>query len=150
MALAVSVVAATALFLGLAWLVGLPLRPGSKHPQEQGLLLDLVKISLGLAAGVGAVLALVVAYRRARLEESASHRDDQRLLGTRFQDAADLIGHGRASVRLAGLYAMARLADDWPEQRQQCIDVLCAYLRVPVGDLMPFKRMSVSFKRDTR
>ncbi|WP_306335725.1 pentapeptide repeat-containing protein [Streptomyces sp. KL118A] len=26
---------------------------------------------------------------------------------------------------------MARLADDWPEQRQVCIDVLCAYLRIP-------------------
>ncbi|TSB19293.1 pentapeptide repeat-containing protein [Streptomyces benahoarensis] len=32
---------------------------------------------------------------------------------------------------LAGVYAMARLADDWPEQRQVCIDVLCAYLRMP-------------------
>lgn len=26
---------------------------------------------------------------------------------------------------------MARLADDWVEQRQVCIDVLCAYLRMP-------------------
>jgi hypothetical protein len=26
---------------------------------------------------------------------------------------------------------MARLADDWDEQRQVCIDVLCAYLRMP-------------------
>jgi hypothetical protein len=34
-------------------------------------------------------------------------------------------------VRLAGVYAMARLADDWEDQRQTCIDVLCAYLRMP-------------------
>jgi uncharacterized protein YjbI with pentapeptide repeats len=26
---------------------------------------------------------------------------------------------------------MARLADDWDDQRQVCIDVLCAYLRMP-------------------
>jgi hypothetical protein len=26
---------------------------------------------------------------------------------------------------------MARLADDWPEHRQSCVDVLCAYLRMP-------------------
>jgi hypothetical protein len=26
---------------------------------------------------------------------------------------------------------MAALADDWPENRQTCIDVLCAYLRLP-------------------
>lgn len=29
------------------------------------------------------------------------------------------------------VYALARLADDWEEQRQVCIDVLCAYLRMP-------------------
>ncbi|MCP2325667.1 hypothetical protein HDA40_004174 [Hamadaea flava] len=36
-----------------------------------------------------------------------------------------------AAVRLAGIYAMAGLADDWPSGRQTCIDVLCAYLRMP-------------------
>jgi hypothetical protein len=34
-------------------------------------------------------------------------------------------------VRLAGVYAMAGLGDDWPQQRQTCADVLCAYLRMP-------------------
>jgi hypothetical protein len=27
---------------------------------------------------------------------------------------------------------MARLADDWKENRQTCVDVLCAYLRLPI------------------
>ena len=49
----------------------------------------------------------------------------------RYQDAAAQLGHEKAAVRLAGVYAMARLADDWPEQGQTCIDVLCAYLRMP-------------------
>jgi Pentapeptide repeats (9 copies) len=35
------------------------------------------------------------------------------------------------AVQLAGVYAMAGLADDWPENRQICVDVLCAYLRLP-------------------
>ena len=26
---------------------------------------------------------------------------------------------------------MAGLADDWPENRQTCVNVLCAYLRLP-------------------
>ena len=26
---------------------------------------------------------------------------------------------------------MAGLADDWPENRQTCVDVLCGYLRMP-------------------
>lgn len=49
----------------------------------------------------------------------------------RYQEAAAQLGHVRAAVRLAGVYEMARLADDWPEQRQSCVDVLCAYLRMP-------------------
>jgi hypothetical protein len=38
-------------------------------------------------------------------------------------------------VRLAGVYALAKLADDWPEQRQTCVDVLCAYVRMPWAKL---------------
>jgi hypothetical protein len=52
-------------------------------------------------------------------------------LAKRYQDAAGQLGHDKAAVRLAGVYAMARLADDWPKERQACVDVLCAYLRMP-------------------
>jgi hypothetical protein len=41
------------------------------------------------------------------------------------------LGHDKAPARLAGIYALSRLADDWSEQRQSCVDVLCAYLRLP-------------------
>jgi hypothetical protein len=37
------------------------------------------------------------------------------------------LGHEKPAVRLGGVYAMARLADNWDEQRRVCIDVLCAY-----------------------
>ena len=53
-------------------------------------------------------------------------------LAKRYQEAATQLGHDKAAVRLAGVYAMGRLADDWPEQRQPCVDVLCAYLRMPI------------------
>ncbi|AWB92148.1 hypothetical protein C3E78_08020 [Aeromicrobium chenweiae] len=55
---------------------------------------------------------------------------DSEGLAKRYQDAAAQIGHDKAAVRLAGVYALARLADDWPDQRQTCVDVLCAYLRM--------------------
>jgi hypothetical protein len=51
-------------------------------------------------------------------------------LAKRYQDAASQLGHDKPAVRLAGVYAMARLADDWSEERQTCVDVLCAYLRM--------------------
>ena len=40
------------------------------------------------------------------------------------------LGNANAAVRLAGVYSMGRLADDWDEQRQTCVDVLCAYMRM--------------------
>ena len=54
-----------------------------------------------------------------------------RTLNERFATAAEQLGSDKPAVRLAGVYAMAGLADDWPENRQTCVDVLCAYLRIP-------------------
>lgn len=59
----------------------------------------------------------------------------------RYVEAAAQLGHDKAAIRLAGVYAMAQLADDWgktePAQRQTCIDVLCGYLRLPFPGSMP-------------
>ena len=54
-----------------------------------------------------------------------------RTLNERFATAAEQLGSDKPAVRLAGVYAMAGLADDWKENRQTCVDVLCAYLRMP-------------------
>jgi hypothetical protein len=54
-----------------------------------------------------------------------------RTLNERFATAAEQLGSDKPAVRLAGVYAMAGLADDWAENRQTCVDVLCAYLRMP-------------------
>jgi uncharacterized protein YjbI with pentapeptide repeats len=54
-----------------------------------------------------------------------------RTLNERFATAAEQLGRDQPAVRLAGVYAMAGLADDWQENRQTCVDVLCAYLRMP-------------------
>lgn len=55
----------------------------------------------------------------------------QRVFDRRFARAVGRLGHAKAAVRLAGVYAMADLADDWRDGRQRCIDELCAYLRTP-------------------
>lgn len=73
----------------------------------------------------------------AQTREDERHRLDlsqsrTRLITERFGRAAEQLGSGEPPVRLAGVYAMASLADEWGEQRQQCVDVLCAYLRLPV------------------
>jgi len=57
---------AVALYVLLAWLLHLPPRPADI--EQQKLVADVVKIALGLAAGVGAAVALIVAYRRAKVD----------------------------------------------------------------------------------
>ena len=55
-----------------------------------------------------------------------------RTLNERFAAAAGQLGSDKPpEVRLAGVYAMAGLADDWEDNRQTCVDVLCGYLRMP-------------------
>ncbi|WP_433357967.1 pentapeptide repeat-containing protein (plasmid) [Microtetraspora malaysiensis] len=94
-------------------------------------LLEVVKISLAVVAGVGGVVALVVAYRRQRLAEAGEAREHTKLYAERFTTAANQLGSDAPAVRLAGVHALAALADDWDGGRQMCIDVLCAYLRMP-------------------
>ncbi|MFJ7217974.1 pentapeptide repeat-containing protein [Amycolatopsis sp. NPDC098790] len=110
----------------LLWLaMGLPAAP---NPDTR---LNIIKVALSVVAGVGGVVALVVAYRKQRIGEVAEARERVKVLNERFATACGQIGHEKPAVRLAGVYAMASLADEWLEQRQVCIDVLCAYLRIP-------------------
>jgi uncharacterized protein YjbI with pentapeptide repeats len=101
------------------------------RPTQVGEHLEVVKLALAVVAGIGGVVALVVTYRRQRLAEAGEDRELSRLYAERFDSASDKLGSESAAVRLAGVHALANLADDWPDGRQTCIDVLCAYLRMP-------------------
>ncbi|UJC82103.1 hypothetical protein D4768_30200 (plasmid) [Rhodococcus erythropolis] len=73
------------------------------------------------------------AYQLSTNQYDATLRRERR---DRFTDAASQLAHTSAAVRIAGVYAMAALADDWnvnnkPNEAQACIDVLCGYLRLP-------------------
>jgi len=85
-------------------------------------------VKASLPAVVGAVIAvvLVVLYRRQEDSERAQ-------FAQRFGAASTQLGDSDTAVRIAGVYAMAAAADESPvfARRQQCIDVLCGYLRLP-------------------
>lgn len=98
-------------------------------------------------AAVIAIIGVLATRAQAKRSADAAHRSveaNERIadqvgkratadaFAKRYQDAAAQLGHEKAPVRLAGVYAMARLADDWEDQRQSCVDVLCAYVRMPV------------------
>src|ERR1700685_2406064 len=71
-----------------------------------------------------------IAEQRERLDITLAEQRT-RTLNERFATAADQLGSDKPAIRLAGVYAMAGLADGWKENRQTCVVVLCAYLRMP-------------------
>src|SRR5215470_10358778 len=79
-----------------------------------------------------------------------------RTLNERFDTVAEhLVSDKPPAVRVAGVYAMAGLADDWPEHWQMCVEVLCGYLRMPYepdpGDDAPVeKRLAFQASREVR
>jgi hypothetical protein len=110
--------------------------------------------SVGIVTVVATVIVQTIGFRatRANIEQQikATHKDTAdtlghqreqldrtlaeqrtRTLNERFATAAEQLGSDKPAVRLAGVYAISGLADDWEENRQTCVDVLCAYLRMP-------------------
>jgi hypothetical protein len=82
-----------------------------------------------------------LAEQRDQLDRTLTEQRDQldrtlteqrtRTWNERFATAAEQLGRDKPAVVLAGVYAMAGLADDWEENRQTCVDVLCGYLQLP-------------------
>ena len=135
--LVLALLLAAATGYGLYRLLGRPALPSSTSFTTAELL-DLLKIGLAVVGGLGAVVALAVGYRKQQVSEAAhviatrqEQRERTKFFNERYGKAAEQLGHESFAVRLAGVYAMVGLADDWPEQRQTCVDVLCGYLRTP-------------------
>jgi hypothetical protein len=129
--LLVGILLAGTVGVALWWALGQPqLTTGKLDTRQQ---IEALKLVLAVVGGMAAVVALTVAYRKQRHEEIAQHREDTKLFDERYAKGAELLGHERAAARMAGVYALARLADDAASSdlRQQCIDALCAYLRLP-------------------
>ncbi|MGW5715716.1 pentapeptide repeat-containing protein [Amycolatopsis sp. NPDC003865] len=89
---------------------------------------DAIKTGLGIGAGTTGIFALLLAVRRQWHSESDATEKNVTELYTK---AADQLGSTEAPVRLAGLYALERLAHNNPGQRQSIVNVICAYLRMP-------------------
>jgi uncharacterized protein YjbI with pentapeptide repeats len=89
---------------------------------------DAIKTGLGIGAGTTGIFALLLAVRRQwHNEVDATEKNVTEL----YTKAADQLGSDKAPVRLAGLYALERLAHGNPLQRQSIVNVICAYLRMP-------------------
>ena len=145
---------------GFTWLLGLGIfgsLPGTWIPgaaqKADTSWLNIVATALTIVGGIGGAVALVVAFRKQWISEThtvprerhaaelaeagearaqaAEARETDRGNHDRYGAAVTQLGSDNPTVRLAGAYALANLADEWLEHREQCVDVLCAYLRLP-------------------
>jgi len=117
---------------------------------------DALRTGLSIGLGAGGLFALFLAWRRQKsteiglqqkqedqaavarayaLQEHTSAATEHDAAARRITDgytrAVEQLGSDKAPVRLGGLYALERLAQDHVEQRQTIVNVLCAYLRMP-------------------
>ncbi|MET8848650.1 pentapeptide repeat-containing protein [Amycolatopsis sp. NPDC004625] len=122
--------------------------------------LDAIRTAGTIGVGFGGVVALWLAVRRQRSTEldllqkyeahqlaeriaaqnanaadraaaHAEHDARERRLTDLYLKAVEQLGSDKAAVRHGGLYALERVAQNNPEQRQTVVDVICAYLRGP-------------------
>ena len=85
-----------------------------------------------VAAGL---IALPLAIWRGVVAERQAATAQQGLLNERYQKGAEMLGSGVLSVRLGGVYALQRLAEEHPEQYHiQVMRLLCAFVRLPTKD----------------
>ncbi|GAB2984848.1 hypothetical protein GCM10017788_78340 [Amycolatopsis acidiphila] len=137
--IAVSIVVLTAAIVTALWWAG---TRGLTGDQLVTARFDALKIGLSVGVGSGGLLALYLAWRRQRsTEDTLAHQQEvaldnqadalERRITELYTKAAEQLGSGKAPVRLAGLYALERLAQGTESQRQTIVNLLCAYLRMP-------------------
>ncbi len=136
---AVAAVVITA-FVVTTWLLAIAgnAKPGTDRANSR---LDAVRTGLAAGAGAGAAVGLMLAFRRQYHQEIATDLTDrdatERRITELYTKAVEQIGGDRAPVRLGGLYALERLAQDNPAHQQTIVNVICACLRMPFSPTAP-------------
>jgi len=138
--LAAAAAVVIAAFVVTTWLLTIASHAKSGTDQANSRL-DAVRTGLAAGAGAGAAVGLMLAFRRQHHQEIATDLTDrdatERRITELYTRAVEQLGNEKAPVRLGGLYALERLAQDNPEHRQTIVNVICAYLRMPFSPTVP-------------
>ena len=110
---------------------------------------SLSTIIRNLALVIGGTIAVLLAVWRSRISErqataAQDHAETAQrqaetaqrgLLNERYQRGAEMLGSKVLSVRLGGIYALGRLAEEHPEEYHiQILELFCAFVRFPTKD----------------
>lgn len=77
---------------------------------------------IALLAAVGAAVGLAYTHLRHKLQQDENRTE-------RYSRAIEQLGHETLAIRLGGIYALERIAEDSPRDRSTIIDVLSTFLR---------------------
>ena len=81
---------------------------------------------------IAGALALAFAVWRGVLAHRQSETAQQGLRNERYQKGAEMLGSKVLAVRMGGIYALQRLAGEYPEQYHiQIMRLFCAFVRLP-------------------
>ncbi len=86
-----------------------------------------------LALIAGFVIGIPLAVWRSWTADRQAETAERGLRNERYQQGAEMLGSKTLSVRLGGIYALERLAQDHPDDYHgQIIDLFSAFVRRPV------------------
>ncbi|WP_433507995.1 pentapeptide repeat-containing protein [Pseudonocardia halophobica] len=118
---------------------------GSERDRQQ---LEVFRTAGTVVVGTGGIAALYLAARRQQsaertlahqrhVAEKTEHDAVERRIAEQYTKAADQLGSENSVVRTAGLYALQHLGNSSTERQQTIVDLLCAYLRMPLSTEIP-------------
>ena len=84
---------------------------------------------------IGGFIAIPLALWRSIVAHRQAETAQRGLMNERYQKATEMLGSDVLTVRLGGIYALQRLAEEDPEQYHvQIMRLFCAFVRNPVKD----------------
>ena len=96
--------------------------------------LEIVKVAFTAIGGLGGIVYLVIRYRERTDAEEELIRKEQETADRRLNDAVQQLGSESPQVRIAGVYAIADVADTYlGHYKQRAVDILAGYLRTDRG-----------------
>ncbi|WP_312624424.1 pentapeptide repeat-containing protein [Pseudofrankia sp. BMG5.37] len=119
--LALAVIAVVSIFVLPRWMYG----SGAEDARAtlQGGLLTAAAALLAVAGGLIALDETRQANAEVRQSNANTHVREL------YTSAIELLGHDRVDVRLGGLYALERVANDSPDDQRTVVEVLSAFVR---------------------
>jgi hypothetical protein len=129
-------IAVAALVGGAVWLL-------ASHAPEAGrstLQVEAIRAALTAAVATGGTFALLIQARKQRTEELRHELEEKKFKEDRllesekratevFSKSIEQLSNEAPAVRLGGVYTLGQLANSNTERIQQCVDILCLYLR---------------------